>query len=253
MSSPIIIIESSPKSSSISGGTCYFYPGESVNFSVISGISAGIAISYEWYLNDVLVSIATGYTLISPTVNDQVYVKIVNCIGTVQISGGTAGTGGTNGSSGTDGSSGTNGSSGTSNAGTHGLDGSSGTDGTSGSSGINGTSGSSGSSGVGERTFYWTVNNPTSGLVLGPRINTLGQSLRIDAYTKSNTNVVFNVAYGQPNDTLTTIMPVDATAGTGGFSIIDELSSPFSGDWLTLIITTVNGTPDQLVVTYLMS
>jgi hypothetical protein len=81
--SEIITIESNPVSSS---GNCYVYTGNPVIFTVISGISAGIYISYEWYLNDVLVGIGTGYTLSSPQQDDEVYLKILNCTGNgVQI------------------------------------------------------------------------------------------------------------------------------------------------------------------------
>lgn len=72
----IIKIESSPISS---GGICSVLTGQPVTFTVFSGLSNGIFVSYEWYLNDVLVSIGTGYTLSSPSEGDNVYVKIINC------------------------------------------------------------------------------------------------------------------------------------------------------------------------------
>ena len=66
--SDIIIIESNPLSSS---GICYTTGGP-VTFSVVSGVT-GIDVAYYWYLNDVLVSIGSGYTLSSSTNNDQIH------------------------------------------------------------------------------------------------------------------------------------------------------------------------------------
>jgi len=81
MSDPIIIIESVPVSHS---GICI--ASGPVEFLVVSGISSGIAVSYQWYVKhsggtDVLVGIGTGYTLASPLEADEIYVKIINCCG----------------------------------------------------------------------------------------------------------------------------------------------------------------------------
>ncbi len=74
--SQIILIESSPVSS---GGVCQVLAGQPVTFTVISGITAGLNIAYEWYLNDVLVGIGSGYTLASPQESDEVYLNVLNC------------------------------------------------------------------------------------------------------------------------------------------------------------------------------
>lgn len=78
---PIIIIESTPTSTVINpwSGICYANSGQSVSFSIMSGIT-GANVSFEWYLNDVLVGISSGYTLNNPTTNDNVYVKVINCV-----------------------------------------------------------------------------------------------------------------------------------------------------------------------------
>jgi hypothetical protein len=128
----IITIESFPISS---GGYCNVNSGQTVTFSIISGITSGILVTYEWYLirnlETTLVGISSGLTLTSLETDDQIYVKVINC----------------NGSSGISGTSGTSGSSGTSNNGTSGTSGTSGSSGTS-SDGTNGTSGTSGTSGL---------------------------------------------------------------------------------------------------------
>jgi len=80
--SQIITIESNPVSSS---GNCYVTAGTPVTYTVVSGISAGIYVSYEWYLNGTLVGIGTGYTLTNPQMGDEVYLKILNCTGGVHI------------------------------------------------------------------------------------------------------------------------------------------------------------------------
>ena len=94
----IIRIESSPISLS---GYCYINTGQTVNFSIISGITGGILVTYEWYLiRDLvttLVGIGSGLTLTSLESNDQIYVKVINCNG----SSGSSGTAGTSGTSGT--------------------------------------------------------------------------------------------------------------------------------------------------------
>jgi hypothetical protein len=108
---PIIRIESFPISS---GGYCNVNSGQTVTFSIISGITSGILVTYEWYLirnlETTLVGISSGLTLTSLETDDQIYVKVINC----------------NGSSGISGTSGTSGSSGTSNNGTSGTSGTSG-------------------------------------------------------------------------------------------------------------------------------
>lgn len=72
----IITIESVPTSS---GDTCYVQSGETVNFSIVSGVTEDLNVSFEWYLNGSLVSIEREYNLISPTTDDVVYVKVINC------------------------------------------------------------------------------------------------------------------------------------------------------------------------------
>jgi len=72
----IIVIESNPISS---GDTCYVQTGQTVNFSIVSGITGASNISFEWYLNGTLVSIENEFNLISPSNNDAVYVKVINC------------------------------------------------------------------------------------------------------------------------------------------------------------------------------
>ena len=74
--SQIINIESNPISSS---GICYVGSGSTVTFYVNSGITSGTSVSYQWYRNDVLVSIGAEYTLLSPEQGDEIHVKIVNC------------------------------------------------------------------------------------------------------------------------------------------------------------------------------
>lgn len=107
----IITIDSYPNSTS---GVCYVATGNTVSFTIISGITDGIIVTYEWHLIrnyiDILVGIGSGYTLSDPQLNDEIYVKVINCTGTSGTSGssGTSGTSGTNGSSGTSGISGIN-------------------------------------------------------------------------------------------------------------------------------------------------
>ena len=72
----IITIESVPTSIS---DICYTQSGDTVNFSIISGITGSLNISFEWYLNGALVSIEDEYNLTSPSDNDVVYVKVINC------------------------------------------------------------------------------------------------------------------------------------------------------------------------------
>lgn len=72
----IITIESVPTSS---GDTCYVASGTPVNFSIISGVTVDLNVSFEWYLNGALVSIEREYNLLTPTTDDVVYVKVINC------------------------------------------------------------------------------------------------------------------------------------------------------------------------------
>lgn len=95
-----IIIESNPTSS---GDTCYVNSGSSIYFTVISGITS-LDVTYQWYLNGLLVGIESGYTLENPSTDDVVWVDILNCSGTSGISG-TSGTSGISGTSGTSGTS----------------------------------------------------------------------------------------------------------------------------------------------------
>lgn len=69
---PIILIESTPTSI---GNVCYITPGSPVTFRIVSGITSNVY--YQWYLNDVLVSVGSGYTLSNPSLNDKVYMKQV--------------------------------------------------------------------------------------------------------------------------------------------------------------------------------
>lgn len=77
----LIKIESSPISS---GDTCYALSGNSVAFTVISGITNDVNVTYEWYLTrsgtTTLVSISSGYTLANPETDDEVYLNVINCV-----------------------------------------------------------------------------------------------------------------------------------------------------------------------------
>lgn len=81
MSVPIIIIQSNPPAvyDINYDGVCNVSSGQTVTFAVVSGLSSGILVNYQWHLNDNLVGIGTGYTLTNPQEGDKVYVKIVNC------------------------------------------------------------------------------------------------------------------------------------------------------------------------------
>lgn len=178
---PIIVIESSPVSIS---GTSYVYSGSTVTLTIVSGVSNGLAVSFEWFVNDELVNIGQSYTY-TPSMNDEIYVSVINCASSL------------------------------------------------------------------EREYSWVVKNPTTGTILGPRVNTAGTLLpRVDAYVNTATDAVFNIGYGPANGTSSNILAADGTAGTVGVSFTSGLNTPSNGDWLTLIISAVNGTPDQLVVTY---
>jgi len=59
----VIQIESNPISA---GGVCDVVSGQPVDYTIVGGISDNIYVTYEWYLNDTLVSIGTGYTLTNP-------------------------------------------------------------------------------------------------------------------------------------------------------------------------------------------
>jgi len=48
----------------------------SLLFFVLSGISSSFYAGFEWYLNDVLVSTESTYTLVSPNGGDRVYARI---------------------------------------------------------------------------------------------------------------------------------------------------------------------------------
>jgi len=74
----LITIESNPVSS---GGTCNVESGQEVTFYVSDGVSDGTYVSYEWYLNNNLVSIGSGYTLANPTQDDEVKLYVLNCAG----------------------------------------------------------------------------------------------------------------------------------------------------------------------------
>lgn len=77
----LIKIESSPISIV---DTCYVTSGSSVMFSVISGITSDVHVTYEWYLVrsglTSLVSISSGYTLQNPETDDEVYLNVINCV-----------------------------------------------------------------------------------------------------------------------------------------------------------------------------
>ena len=91
----IIKIETFPISHS---DYCYINSGQTVVFSIISGVTDGILLTYEWYLirNFIrtLVGIGSGLTLTSLETDDQIYVNVINCNGT-------SGSSGASGSSGT--------------------------------------------------------------------------------------------------------------------------------------------------------
>ena len=80
---PIIRIETSPITIPIdvNSGTCSVTAGTPITFTIVSGISAGIYVTYEWYVNDILVNVGSGYTLTNPQQDDNVYVKVLNCVG----------------------------------------------------------------------------------------------------------------------------------------------------------------------------
>jgi len=64
-----IIIQRSPS------GT--IYPGQTVTFTIVSGASSSLYASFEWYLNDVLVSTDDTFSLIQPSLgNYSLYVKV---------------------------------------------------------------------------------------------------------------------------------------------------------------------------------
>lgn len=77
----LIKIESSPISIV---DTCYVTSGSSVTFSIISGITSDVHVTYEWYLVrsglTSLVSISSGYTLTNPETDDEVYLNVINCV-----------------------------------------------------------------------------------------------------------------------------------------------------------------------------
>ena len=72
MAIPTVIIQSTPIQVN---DTCYVCPGTPVTFNIVSGLTEGA--SYQWYLNDVLVSIGSGYTLVNPNPSDKIYMKEV--------------------------------------------------------------------------------------------------------------------------------------------------------------------------------
>ena len=103
-----------------------------------------------------------------------------------------------------------------------------------------------------EWTYTWLVKTPTVGGVLGPRIPHALTALRVDAHTRVATSCVFNI---EERSTIgsagVNLMTADLTAPIGGVSHTTAMSNSeiAIGTWLYLDIATVNGTPDQLVVT----
>lgn len=72
MANPVVIINSTPSSIN---NVCYTTPGTPVTFYIVSGLTEGA--TYQWYLNDILVSIGTVYTVTNPNLNDEIYMKEV--------------------------------------------------------------------------------------------------------------------------------------------------------------------------------
>ncbi len=76
-----IIIESSPVSIS---GNCYANAGQSITFTIVSGITSASTI-FEWFLNGESVYFGTSYTIYSAAPNDEVYVKVIECSNTIKL------------------------------------------------------------------------------------------------------------------------------------------------------------------------
>ena len=53
------------------------YPGQTVNFTIVSGVSSCLYASFEWYLNDEIVSTDNNLSLVLPEIGGySVYVKV---------------------------------------------------------------------------------------------------------------------------------------------------------------------------------
>lgn len=76
-----VIIESSPISIA---GYCHSISGQSILFTVISGITSS-SVSCEWFLNGNSVYVGTSYILLSPHTNDEVYARVINCSGSTGL------------------------------------------------------------------------------------------------------------------------------------------------------------------------
>jgi len=101
-----------------------------------------------------------------------------------------------------------------------------------------------------DKVITWIVYNPVSGTsLLGPKINIdddnsynlVGRN--VYAYVNSSTNVVFNIS-GSTSKILTS----NFTATTSESSTTNFYSSISNGDWLTLHIISVSGSPSQLAI-----
>jgi len=65
-------------------GNCYASAGQSITFTIVSGITSS-STSFEWFLNGISVYFGTSYTLYSASSNDEVYVKVVDCIESIKL------------------------------------------------------------------------------------------------------------------------------------------------------------------------
>jgi hypothetical protein len=183
----------------------------------------------------------------------------VNGTGTSGYSG-YSGISGVNGASGYSGYSGISGATGTGTSGYSGYSGISGVNGASGysgysgisgvtgASGYSGYSGISGSTGSSAKTFTWVIAAPTTGVILGPRLNASATPSSVYAYVSNATNVVFNIYHGAVGST-TNLLTSNLTATTSESSTSGFSGTLASGDWMMLNIVSVSGTPGQLTAT----
>ena len=139
-------------------------------------------------------------------------------------------------------------------AGVTGVYGASGTTGLQGVTGLAlGATGIAGNTGLGSaiKSFCWSVANPVSGGIPGPRLKQTLSATRISAYTTAATNAIYNIydrtAVGQ---TGTKLMVTDMTAVTTATEVTSSFNSTAlpADSWLWLSITSVSGTPGNLVV-----
>jgi hypothetical protein len=136
-----------------------------------------------------------------------------------------------------------------------GLRGTTGIQGTTGA----GTTGMQGVTGVGTsgtdieyKSATWSIINPIAGSYLGPRMYQTAGLLRISSAVSAATNAIFNI-YDRTNvgQTGTKLMTADMTATT----TFTDRSTSFASTsipadtWLNLSITSVSGSPGNLIVT----